>query len=442
MTCARTALLAAAMAAAMAAVPMACAPAPSPAPRPNILLITIDTLRADHLGIYGYELPTSPAIDAFARRGTVFDRAQSSSAWTLPSLASLMTSTYTSTHGCWNFRSRLDDGFTTLAELLAVEGYATGGVASHTFLASSYGLAQGFGHYDEELAPTKGAQAHNAITSSRVTDKGLAWIDHRARLARRAGDADAAPWFLWVHYFDPHYIYHEHAGVTERFGSEGDRVRYDGEIAHTDAQVGRLLAGLRERGLDDETVVVLTADHGEEFGDHGSKHHGRTLYREVLRVPLILAGPGIAAGRATEPVSVVDVLPTLLDLLDVPPPPLIKGRSMRRALEGESLAPRALLAELRLFDGYHADALIHGRWKAVVDADSGVARLFDLEADPGETRDLAADEPEQLANMLQGIEVLRESAAQDGRRFDVDEGLVLDDDELDTLRQLGYVDDR
>lgn len=420
-------------------------------PRPNLLLITIDTLRADALGTYGYDQPTSPAIDALARRGHVFDRAQSTSAWTLPSLASLMTSTYTSTHECWDFRTSLSEAYTTLAEILADEGWATGGVASHTFLASSYGLAQGFEHYDEQLAPTKGAKAHKAITSEQVTDKGLAWVDHRARLGRR--DGDERPWFLWVHYFDPHYIYQQHDGLTERFeGGTGagkqaqgkmavDRVRYDGEIAHTDAQVGRLLDGLAERGLLDDTVVVLTSDHGEEFGDHGSKHHGRTLYREVLRVPLIMAGPGIATGRTEVPVGVVDVLPTLLDLFGLPTPRGLAGRSLGRALSGGALGDAPLLAELRLFDGYHADALLDGRWKLVVDPDDDSARLFDLQADPLERRDLAADHPDRVARMRQGLAALREAARAASRRTGVDDSLDLDEDELDTLRQLGYVDD-
>lgn len=427
----------------------ACAPAAAPPtpPRPNLLLITIDTLRADHLGAYGYELPTSVAIDALAQRGTVFERAQSSSSWTLPSLATLMTSTYTSTHGCWTFFTKLDDGFSTLAERLAGEGYATGGVASHTYVASTYGLNQGFEHYDEELAPTKSADAHLVVTSARVTDKGLTWIDERTQRAPEATDAEQ-PWFLWVHYFDPHYIYNEHAGITELFGDEGQegdegaRVRYDGEIAHTDAQVGRLLDGLRKRGLQDDTVVVLTSDHGEEFRDHGSKHHGRTLYREVLRVPLIMAGPGIATGRVATPVGLVDVLPTLLDVLDIEPSGDLSGRSLRRALQGEALASAPLLAELRLFDGYHADAVLDGRWKLLVNPENDYVRLFDLDTDPGETTNVAASEASRVRKMIAGLAAMKKAATEAAPELLAEGDMELDEEELDTLRQLGYVDDR
>jgi hypothetical protein len=184
-----------------------------PLARDNLLLLAVDTLRADHLGAYGYQRPTSPHIDRFFAEAIVFDDAHSTSSWTLPAFASLMTSTHSSTHGCWQFRSQLDPSFTTLAEVLRNSGYHTAAVTSHTFLRKSYGLGQGFEDYDESLI-VRLRQSHRAISSPMVTERALVFLDRQANMEERR------PWFLWVHYFDPHHVYNEHPGVTEEFGGE------------------------------------------------------------------------------------------------------------------------------------------------------------------------------------------------------------------------------
>jgi arylsulfatase A-like enzyme len=309
----------------------ACGQAPARPAGPNLLLVTIDTLRADHLGTYGYERPTSPRLDAFAETAVVFDDAGVQASWTLPSLASLLTSLPSSTH------SRLDDSFTTLAEILCAAGWDTAMVASHVFLGAQFGLHQGFVHFDDELVREM-YQSDRSITSPEVTERGARY------LREQAASPDAGPWFLWVHYFDPHAEYQVQAGFTERFGSEADVDRYDGEPR-----------------------------------------------------------------RVQEPVRAMDVLPTVLELLDVS----VSGGAVARPADGQSLVPAMrgaplpelpLLSELRLDERNRYDSLRLGRWKLIVDRNTETARLFDLENDPRELADLAAAEPERASALLAELE--------------------------------------
>jgi len=399
----------------------------------NLLLLTVDTLRADHLGAYGYARDVSPELDALARESVRFERAQSSSSWTLPGLASVFTARYTSSHGCWYSNSRLDEDERTLAELLAARGWDTAAVASHVFLARRHGLGQGFGEYDEELVFEAG-ESHLAVSSPAVSDKGVAWLE------ARAGAAGGAPWFLWLHYFDPHHRYLAHAGVSEAFGTEADRDLYDGEIAFTSRAIGRVLERLDGLGLADDTIVVLLADHGEEFGEHGGWMHRRTLYREVLRVPLLFRVPGIEPAVVDDVVSVVDVLPTLLELLDVAPPDGIDGRSLVPLLRGEPLEPRPALAELRTHKS-RIDALVEGRYKLVVDRTQGAVELYDLVADPLERQNLAAREPERRAAMMGRLKAAIDRAASLGEGRTAPARVELSDEDRARLRDLGYAED-
>jgi choline-sulfatase len=397
----------------------------------NVLLITIDTLRADRLGGFGYPLETSPAIDALAERSVVFENAQVQSAWTLPSLASLMTSLHTSTHGAWSFDSRLDESFTTLAEQLRGAGYATFGVASHVFLDDRYGLQQGFEAFDTELV-TDFVASHEAITSPQVSERGIRWLEERAQ--------HESPWLLWVHYFDPHATYREHPGVSERFGTLSDSQRYDGEIAFTDRSIGLLLDRLSELGLAEDTIVVLVADHGEEFGEHGGDGHGRTLHREVVHVPLIIHAPGLTPKRISRRVSSVDVLPTLLELLGLPPPHPSAGRSLLAAMRGEELADEPVLAELGLNPGNPIDSLSLGGWKLMRQRKTGRTLLFDLVLDPGELEDLASQRPERVAELLARLDRAVAEAEALAGEFVRAGPLQLSDEEIERLRALGYVD--
>jgi arylsulfatase A-like enzyme len=377
-------------AAALALLGFGCGEAPK---RPNVLLITIDTLRADHLGTYGYRKSTSPEIDAFAARATVFENAHSSASWTLPSLASIHTSLLSTTHGCWKVSSRLEPEFTTAAEILRDAGFDTAMIACHIFLSAQYGLQQGFTHVDDELVRPP-SDAAEAISSPGVTERGVRFLEHKA-----AAKEDA-PWFLWLHYFDPHDTYLPHAGFSETFGTTEEIDLYDGEIAFTDHYVGIVLKRLAELGLDEDTIVVITADHGEEFGEHGFDRHGYSLYQEAVRIPLIVKVPGAEARRVSDVVGNVDVLPTVLDGCGIELPTVtgaicaneFEGRSLLAAIRGTgAIAPREIVSEVRWHDGQDLRMVRDGGWKLIEDQSVGQAKnqtaLYDIATDPTEQDD-------------------------------------------------------
>ena len=377
---------------------------------PNVLLITVDTLRADVLGCYGSERALSPALDAFAADAQVFEHCQASSAWTLSSLASLMTGLPSATHRAYSMTDRLGPALSTMAEELCAAGWDTAAVASHVFLGTDYGLHQGFVHYDEDLVHSVAA-SHAAISSPSVSDKGLAFLEEKA-----AADDDR-PWFLWLHYFDPHDTYLEHEGLSERFGTESERELYEGEVAFTDLHLGRVFDGLEQLGLSEDTIVVFTADHGEEFGDHDGHGHGHTLYAELLRVPLIVRVPGAAPGRTSELVSLVDLAPSVREWCALPPRSS-SGQSWAPLFEGGALQPRAALAELRLDADRPLDAWIEDGWKLVIDASSGEYELYELASDPSEQRDRADEEPARAARMLDALIRNRGAALAAGEPYE------------------------
>lgn len=418
----------------LALLVVACAPDPGPAaPRArNLLLVTVDTLRPDRLGTYGYARPTSPMLDRFAETAVVFDAAYASSSWTLPGVASIMTGLYTSTHGCWNGRSSLAPSYATLAEHLEQAGFATAAIVSHVFLDPRYGLDQGFADYDVELVGATKDASHLAITSAQITDKA------RARLAEFAAHPDQR-WFLWAHYFDPHEVYQAHTGLSEAFGDEASDL-YDGEIAFTDGHLGALFAQLDELGLAEQTLVIVTADHGEEFEEHGSTGHRQTLYEEVVRVPLIVRAPGCTPGRVAEVTSLVDITPTALELLGLPAAELSAGRSLAGALDGAPLDPGFALSELGA-NVVMWEAVTSGRWKLVLDRIEERALLFDLELDPGEQHDLAGEQPERVERLRAALRSEVTRAVEWAERFERSGEVPLSPRDLERLRELGYVED-
>ncbi len=414
------------------------------AARPNVLLITIDTLRADHLGCYGYGRPTSPEIDRLAAQGVVFEAAQSSSSWTLPSLASIHTALLSTTHGCWKIESRLEPEYTTLAETLRDAGWDTAMVACHIFLSAQYGLQQGFTHVDDALVRPP-ADAAQAISSPGVSQRGIRFLGQQA-----AAGADA-PWFLWLHYFDPHDEYLPHAGFSERFGTEREIDLYDGEIAFTDHHVGRVLRRLEELGLAENTVIVLTSDHGEEFGEHGHMRHGYTLYEPAVRIPLIVRAPGLAARRVPDVVSNVDILPTVLGLCGVRyerapgakcAHPL-QGRTLDPLLRGAPDAAREAVSEVRWHDGQDMRALRAGDWKYLEHRVRGVDQdlLFDLAADPGEAHDALAREAAHTARLREALLHQVGRALQWSGCYPLHEPYSPSPGDLERLKALGYTGD-
>jgi arylsulfatase A-like enzyme len=433
----------------------------APGDRLNVLLITVDTLRADHVSGYGYARNTTPNLDAFLETAVIFEDAHSNAPWTLPSLASLMTSLHPSTHGCVKFSSRLDPSHLTLAEILRDAGYRTHAIGSHTFLKATVGLQQGFAGFDDELIRDhKKTDRH--VSSQGISDKAIRWLDELA-----AAGPGEPPWLLWLHYFDPHTAYVEHAGVSERFGLERPVDLYDGEIAFTDHELGRVLDRLARSSRDATTLIVFASDHGEAFGEHGLDSHSTNVFGEVTRIPLAIRDPRLGAGRVSIPVESLDVLPTVLDLLDLrdhsgrDATASFSGRSLVPAMRGEALPPRAILAETEMSSFYVADSLILGRWKLVADRSGALQRsiegnvslrarnaspgppanyLFDLDADPSERRDVS-DQHHAIVEQLYGEldEMLRAAAAR-GRGFEKSDERGLSAEEQEALHSLGYVE--
>ncbi len=408
---------------------------------PDILLVTIDTLRADALGLYGYGRSTSPNLDAFAEGAVVFDAAQAPTSWTLSSLSSLLTGHYAWTTGIRDFRSQLDHRFVTLAEHLGARNYDTAAVGTHVVFQDKYGLRQGFSSFDDELVEADYEASHKAVTSELVSDKGLEFL--RNWSAERAMGSER-PWLLWLHYFDPHIPYRRHAQFP--FGDSG-RDRYDAEVAFTDKHLGRVLDGLGDYGFE-AAVVCVASDHGEEFGDHGGREHGHSLYTELVRVPLILRAPGFEPARISQAVGIIDVLPTLLELSGSDPSPQalevdsISGRSLVPLMAGADSRDwdaRPLLGELRLRRDTEMESLRSGPWKLIRDRDGQRLRLYNLQRDPREQRDLAPREVNRTramnAELERQIQLARELSPAAGAQS----RLELDPEEEAALRDLGYL---
>jgi arylsulfatase len=400
-----------------------CSAPPPDASRPDIVLIVVDTLRADHLGVYGYTRPTSPRIDALASGAVVFDAAWGAAPWTLPSVMSIFTGRYPSSHRVENDGLRLAADVPTLPQILKARGYATGGFVSHVYVTSPYGFERGFDRFDDFGLSRPGyrLEARLEPPADKVTDSALRWLKTQR----------GKPVFLFVHYFDVHWPYEPPAATRDLFPSSyrgpldatWDSLskfqdparpmpddyrqflvsRYDGEIRFVDQQIGLLLDGLQLEQRAGRAWVVLTADHGEEFKEHGSIGHGRQLYEEVVHVPLVVAGPaGGGTRRIALPVSGVDLLPTLLDLAggkagagasagDVPAG--LDGRSLAAILRGgaaaDVAADRPVLSETVRLNAYRRAVRV-GALKLIDNMDESRSELFDLAADPKETQDLAS----------------------------------------------------
>ena len=381
----------------------------APAAR-SVLLITIDTLRADRLGCYGDALARTPRIDALAGAGTVFDRAFTPVPITLPAHASLFTGLIPPAHGVrGNGAFVLALGTPTLAERFASAGRSTAAFVGGFPLARRFGLGRGFRHYDDRLG--KPAGIHYEFAERRaddVVDAAIAW------LAGNPGDT-----FAWVHLFDPHAPYDPPAAHVAADA-------YRGEIAAVDAAVGRLVTAWDAR--PGASVVALTADHGEAFGEHGEESHSLFVYDITLRVPLVLRGSGIPPARRAEAVSLVDLPATLLSLAGaestLPGRSLLERADSARALYAETLAPRLDFgwSELR--------SIRSGRHKLIR---APRVELYDVEADPAETRNLAAAQPAEVSRLSITLDAVLEAAGEKQSRR------AVDSETAERLRALGYV---
>ncbi|HXI03369.1 MAG TPA: sulfatase [Candidatus Saccharimonadales bacterium] len=433
---------------------------PRQKPQRCFVILVIDSLRADHVGTYGYGRDTTPAIDALSRDGVTFTSAWSQAPWTKPSVASLFTSTYPSVHRVLyskvivNGEDRSDvlsGKFTTLAEAMKEAGYATAAFGKKIHLRPQYGFSQGFDAYDM-----------NAGDADRINDAVTSWL--------RSEDPDR--FFLYLHYNDVHYPYEplkegavfgggkprvEIDGETKRAFRKGELkltdedVRqqvnlYDDEILFTDRHVGDLMRSFEERGYSN-VLVAVTADHGEEFLDHGDITHGQSLYNELLRVPLVLGGSGVpeaVRGKRVAPaVQLIDLMPTFLDLAGAQRPPLLQGRSIADFLLGRepALPGEPAFSQRRdLHETEFSRCVFDGRWKLIIDASGGRTLLFNESADPGEHTSLTEREPGVVDSLMKMFQPWREAndALHDAIR--PEDTTPLDPKTEEQLRSLGYVD--
>ncbi len=425
-------------------------------PKVSILLITIDTLRADHVGCYGYFRDTTPRIDALAAQGVLFEHAIAPMATTLPSHTSLLTSSYPARHGVRaNFQGYQQPvpidgaGFQTFAQLLRSAGYETAAFVSVYHLRPETGIAAGFDTFDT-VPGDRGGQPIDRITrtADRTTARVVEWLERRRR----------GPFFLWVHYFDPHAPYTpppqyrqprgDGAALNaflrrKRIPEESLRRshvlhdRYDGEIRFTDDQIGMLFDALRRLGLYDDLAIVLTADHGEGLGQHGVPEHG-VIFNEQIEVPLILRLPaGARAGeRVSGVVSLIDVLPTLAASLDLGiPTAQFDGIDALSAERRYALAEREVSS--RRFGSDVNLNLSSRRWKYDYHTEQPDA-LYDLLVDPVETNDVLALHPEVGAGMKREILRLVKLHSDAGAALEIERSVS---PELQrALEALGYVE--
>jgi arylsulfatase A-like enzyme/Tfp pilus assembly protein PilF len=418
-------LLLVAAGAAVAALPAVARAAPGPAGGPNVLLVTIDTLRADRVGAYGHAAAATPAIDRLAREGVLALDAVVQVPQTRPSHASIFTGRYPYEHGIRDNYSRpLAPGTPTLASILRQRGWDTGAFIGAYPVSRPSGLDQGFSVYDDPFATAddETRQARTERRAKEVVDRALEW------LARPR----SKPFFAWVHLFDPHAPYEAPAPFRERHAASP----YDGEVAYADSQVGRLVSWLDASGRRGTTLVVVTSDHGEGLGDHGEDEHMLFVYDSTLKVPLVLSWPGglPAGARVRGQFRSVDLLPTLLDLAGVEAPPT-SGASRRAALQsGGRIPPNESYAEslyAQLHFGYAPVRALRGDgWKLV---DVPRAELYRLAEDPGERKNLVDERASVAAAMRTG---LRQHDRDGGRAPELP---PVDEAAAERLAALGYV---
>ncbi|HQZ15724.1 MAG TPA: sulfatase [Vicinamibacteria bacterium] len=410
----------------------------------GVILISVDTLRRDHVGAYGYDRPTTPALDLLARAGIVAEDAVSVSSWTLPAHLSMLTSVLPGTHGGVDSRQGFNRSVPTLAGILKRLGYATHAVTSHLYVSKTYGVDEGF----DSMNFRQDRLAANVA-------------NHAMDLVDRFGDR---PFFIFLHFYDPHWHYAPPPEVLKLFESsyagkltgnlkdfqnlrpdqvsQADldhlRALYDGEIRYTDNEIGRLITHLKERDVWRNTMMLVTSDHGEEFLEHGSWEHQKTLYEEVVRIPLVVAGPGVAPRRETKAVNLLDVAPTILDFLKAGVPPTMKGVSLLQPVSDQ----RETYGETdQTPDGARLSFLRGGAasWKAILRSDPGKQAIrssewFDLAKDPGEKTNRPPAE-----SLRAGIEARTREAALKSRSSAATKPVELSPEQREKLRALGYI---
>ncbi|GAB4340072.1 MAG: sulfatase [Candidatus Abyssubacteria bacterium] len=419
------------------------APSEEPA-RPNIILVSIDTLRADHIRGYGYARETTPVLDDLMSRGASFMNAVSAAPWTLPAHMSLFTSLYPHAHGVTAELLALDEGVMTLPLLLKRAGYTTGGFATMPHLSPRHGFGRGFDFYE-----------CREMKASEALPRAYTWMKQNS----------SKSFFLFIHLFDVHSPYeplpHYRAMFEPSYegGLDGTeetlyKIRtgeislspedlrhlvalYDAEIRQLDNALGMFFESLEQAGVAENTVFIVTSDHGEEFLEHGGILHGRTLYDEVVRIPLIMKGPGIAAGKRVEQqVQLIDIAPTILALCGENPPASLQGRSLLPLL-GQNVPewPEHAFVEADWRNEKHdiKRAVRTNGYKLYYDRLTGEEELYDLEKDPAEQVNILGEQPDVAEALRQRLREWMSSPRG------TPQTITLTETEKDQLRALGYM---
>ena len=436
--------------------------------RPHVILITVESVRTDHMASFGGERITCPNLDALAREGVAYDDAHTVTSWTLPAHASLFTGLYPAVHQTTGPESRLHDSYTTLAEILSEDGYQCAGIVSGPYLQKQHNLHQGFEYYDESPSEVDQERAHGDITNPEMA----AALDD---LVKNKRDSDR-PLFLFAYFWDPHYDYIPPAPYNAMFitptcesidvtGYEASRTvhpdisegqleyvisQYDGELRCTDHYLGKFFALLKEKNLWDNSVIVVTSDHGEEFFDHGKKGHKNNLYAETIHVPLIVKYPkGGRSGRDPRLVSLVDIAPTILDLAGISVDVPLQGRSL---LDSSPDPDRSIFCELTSTWFRRAEpgvppgkrienwlAIRKGDHKFIVRPERNRNELYDVRKDPTEQNNLYRRDHLIAQSLATTLNQWQDSMKLLAELYGTGANAELSPEQRDRLRSLGYL---
>ena len=452
--------------------------------RPNVVFILLDALRADHLPIYGYSRQTAPNLTALARQGMTFTKMYAQASSTRPSVATIFSSLYPSVHKANETQDFFSASATTLAEVLQAAGYKTFAASANANVSPTFGYAQGFDEFrvwktestfritmmgrlaEDVLGPKRlgrmlGEHAEIVPQADAITDITLRWVsqDH------------TGPFFLYIHYIDPHDPYRPPSPYDQAFdfrrdppmraegvdplklipkGQEREKIgrtldQYDGEILYTDSQVDRLLKGLKEMGVLDNALVIVTADHGEEFFEHGKDIHGKSLYEEVLHIPFLMSWPGrIPGGKAYHGIAgLVDIMPTILSLVGIDPPAGIQGLSFAAQLFDSNIAmPKRKLFAQVVQSGFSLEMVRDGRYKLIRQVSGpqkGLEEFYDLVKDPLERTNIALQAQAQVTDLKRELDAFNKLASQAASLVRAEQVQKLDRDTERALRSLGYI---
>ncbi|MCK4413404.1 MAG: sulfatase [Candidatus Eisenbacteria sp.] len=435
---------------------------------PNIVLITLESVRPDHLGCGGCPQAVSPAVDALAEEAMIYDDAHAVTSWTLPTHASIFTGLYPTAHQTTGPFSRLEDNYTTLAEILSEKGYQCGAVISGPYLKTAHGLHQGFEYYNESASALSQSSAHADVTCPQM-ETGLRHFLTRLRDPER-------PFFLFAYFWDPHYDYippqpydrmfvtedcepidvneYEKGGIVTSKATPGEIKyivsQYDGEIRWTDHHLHRFFQLLKAQGLWDNTVVIVTSDHGEEFYEHDWKGHKNNLYVEAIHVPLVIKFPGsLPRGRDSRLVSQLDLFPTILDLAGAESPGPHQGRSLLESVPAEGHAIYHELLTARYFPkeggGWEQRyvrnwyGVREGEYKLVTVAEERRTELYNVADDPRERANIIARDDVPKNRLMGQIQLWNQDCQAIAKAYGSGGDAQLDEDALENLRSLGYI---